>query len=181
MRVIIVLYSLWRLCIVIVKFSRRIYGRGQVWPWKKEILKKCKKFSHSIYHLQQSFEKTLKSTYYYLIVNFENGSQEQVYRQVRIFSHDTKALMLNLLKKICDMEEKKLDEIVTRTPGLTGQQSEMVQLLRMKINGFRNSIESKLEEKHIGLGKLVTRYPDIVSSKHRFYMRNIPELIAHNE
>ena len=73
-----------------------------------KILYDKEKYSHAIYHMQQSFEKSIKSLYCYSRIKYDKNSEQDAYSQARKYGHNTKKSTLDLLVNISYIHEKFL-------------------------------------------------------------------------
>lgn len=161
-------------------------------------LKGSEQFSNSIYHLQQSFEKILKCYNAHLLLVFESATETQVESKFISLSHFTKKSALELLLKICELEDKKWAEKGTNgkihnlqklisyienetklSNSVPPKELKTLKLLYQYLESFKQKISIQLNEK-TDIQNILRNYPAFINKQYTIY-RNLEPVINKKE
>lgn len=105
-----------------------------------------KYYSQTIYHLQQSFEKAIKSAYIYHRVKCDYISELNAYREAKQYQHNVKKSSLDLLIKISSIEEMQLQKAVSTETMTNPKYLRASWQLLNSTDGFKKRIKELKEE-----------------------------------
>jgi len=130
-----------------------------------KVLVKERLYSQTLYHIEQSLEKSSKSLYSYYAIIHDYASEKEIYRTVKGFSHDNSKMIPEIYCKICDIEEKyiyKLPDNLPEVAKLKTQLEETVSGLRLSVHKLKDKIKNRscVDEK-----ALIDNYPSEVDKE----------------
>jgi HEPN domain-containing protein len=150
-----------------------------------KLLKDAHKYSQSIYHLQQSFEKAIKSVYCYCKMKYDRVPELTAYNDVVNFGHNTKKSTLELLITISMVDQKVLLKNIPPEKMNEPIYQKMTNQLKQEIFGYITKIENLRNQKETDLRILLKTYPSFVQEMYQKYQDNLslikklePEIIA---
>jgi len=132
----------------------------------------------AIYHLQQAYEKCIKSYFIIKEVNINNTPEGTVYDKIRKLGHDTEESTITLLKDIADIEKRAYE---SRLPNITDvHQSQTVQRLISQIDNYKSSLDRLVQNLDLGRSYInnVRNYSQFVKSKYESYQISINTTIS---
>ena len=101
-------------------------------------------YQPAIYHLQQAYEKCIKSYLIFKEVNINNTPEATVYDNIRRLGHDTEESTINLLKDLADVEKRSYE---SRLHSITdARQSQALQLAIRAIDNYKSSLDRIVPE-----------------------------------
>jgi hypothetical protein len=145
------------------------------------------KYSQTIYHMQQSFEKSIKSLYCYSRLKYDKNSEQDAYNQARKYGYNTKKLTLDLLVNISYIHEKfllsNLPPDILKDP----KYQHLTRQLKQATNGFREKIKRLENKKEPSIKIILKTFPKFIGENYQKYESNIllikklvPEAISSN-
>jgi HEPN domain-containing protein len=135
-------------------------------------------YQPAIYHLQQAYEKCIKSYFIFKEVNINNTPEATVYGNIRSLGHDTEESTITLIKDITDVEKRGYEN---RLPNTTDAHlGQRLQLAIDAIDSFKSSLDRlvqrlDLERRYINN---VRNYSQFVKSKYEYYQNSINTAIS---
>jgi HEPN domain-containing protein len=145
------------------------------------------KYSHAIYHMQQSFEKSIKSLYCHSRIKYDKNSEQDVYNQARKYGYNTKKSTLDLLVKISNIEEKFLLSSLPPERLKDPRYQHLTTQLKQATNGFREKVKRLENKKEPSVKTILKTFPKFIGENYQKYESNIllikklvPEVISSN-
>ena len=117
------------------------------------------KYSHAIYHMQQSFEKAIKSVYCYSRIKYDKSSEMDAYKDARTYGHNTKKSTLNLLVNISYVEEKFLLSNLSPNKLKDPTYQHLSKQLKRMTNEFRQKVKSLDNKREPPVGTILKTFP----------------------
>ena len=152
-----------------------------------KLLRDKGKYSQAIYHMQQSFEKSIKSVYCFTRIKYDNVPESDAYTEARTYGHNTKKSTLDLLLNISIVEEKFLLDNLSPDKLKEPKYQHLTKQLNDVTNGFREKVKNLTTKKEPPLEITLKRFPKFVGENYQKYESNIslikkktPEIISSN-
>ena len=99
----------------------------------------------AIYHLQQGYEKCIKSYFVFKEVSIKNESEAAVYRDlIARLGHDTDESTINLLNDIADLEKHGYETVLSNTSNL--QERDALQNTITAIDNYKTSLDRMVQK-----------------------------------
>ena len=129
-------------------------------------------YQPAIYHLQQAYEKCIKSYFIFKEVNNNNMPEATVYDSIRSLGHDTEESTLTLIKDIAEVEKRGYESSLSNTTDAL--LSQRLQLAISTIDSFKSSLDrlaQRLDLKRNYINN-VRNYSQYVKSKYEYHHYN---------
>ncbi|MGH9984526.1 MAG: HEPN domain-containing protein [Nitrososphaeraceae archaeon] len=149
-----------------ITFSNALVDAAQSDYDVANILSKNGYYSHSIYHFQQSFEKSIKALYSHYRTKYEKIDEKSIYIEVESYGHDTKKSSFDLLIMVSREQPKyllkQIPDYVKRKPDSRILISRLFEIR----STFVQSLEALKMESIINSHILLKRYPKSVENNY---------------
>jgi hypothetical protein len=146
--------------------SRVLTERGQYQP--------------AIYHLQQGYEKCIKSYYIFKEVTINNTPEATVYRNLGRpgLGHDIDGSTVNLLKDTADIERHRNEIMLPNTTDL--HQRQALQNAITAIDGYKTSLDRLVQRLDLETNYInnIRNYSQFVRCRHEYYLNSVHTVIV---
>jgi HEPN domain-containing protein len=126
-----------------VNLYQRFFDAAKLDLEAAKVLKDKQLYQPSLYHLQQAYEKCIKSYYILKEVELKNTPETTAYKNVVAFKHETEKSTIALVKDTATLQQ---DEYKDKLPYLTDQQQiEAVKKIIAVIDNYKSSLDKYVQ------------------------------------
>jgi hypothetical protein len=136
------------------------------------------RFQPALYHLQQAYEKCIKSYFIFKEMNISNTSEDAAYQRIRTLGHDTQESTIALLTDMADIERQAC---ANRLPTITEpQQRQAIQNVITAITNYITSLDTLSQRLNLSANYInnVRNYSAYVNARYNYYQNSINEIIT---
>jgi HEPN domain-containing protein len=126
----------------------------------------------SLYHLQQTYEKCIKSYFIFKEVNFNKTPETTVYNNIqRRLGHDTEESTIILLKDTVDLEKHAYENKLS----IQMRRSMHLRLAIKAIDGYKSSLDHLVQVLNLRRNYIsnVKNYAQLVNRRYEYYQNTI--------
>ena len=131
-------------------------------------------YQPAIYHLQQAYEKCIKSYFIFKEVNINNTPEATVYDDIwHRLGHDTEESTITLLKDIANLEKRVYE---SRLPNITdAHQSQALRRVISAIDNYDSSLDSLVQRLDLRRNYVnnVRNYSQFVRSRYEYHQNSV--------
>jgi len=155
-----------------VMLYQRFFNAAKLDLEAAKVLKDKQLYQPAIYHLQEAYEKCIKSYYILMEVKLKNTPETTAYNKAVVFLHNTEDSTITLLKDIATLEQDGYSE---RHPCLQDQrQIQAVKLVIDTLHSYRSSLDGYvarlgLRKNHINVAR---HYSNSTTEVYKHYQNS---------
>jgi HEPN domain-containing protein len=142
------------------------------------ILAKANCSQPAIYHLQQAYEKCIKSYYIFKETTVNKSSDSEAYKKLKGLGHDTEESTRKLLHDIADLQRRNTNIQLCNASEPNIRQA--LRNLTNAINGFSTSVENMVARQNLksAYHDNVINYAQVVTNLYNTYQNNTAQVIT---
>lgn len=141
-------------------------------------LKDKQLYQPAIYHLQQAYEKCVKSYFILKEIRIQNIPEAIAYNNVVRFGHDTEESTIALLKDMVTIEENGYR---SNLPNLSDeQQIQAVQRVIDVIDSYKSSLDRYVQKLNLSKNYInnIRNYSNYITSKYEYHQKSVNNIIV---
>jgi hypothetical protein len=137
-----------------------------------KVLKDKQLYQPSLYHLQQAYEKCIKSYYILKEVKLKNTPETTAYKKAVDFSHKTEESSITLLKDMATLEQDGYKDKLAYL--LDQQQIQVVKTVIATLNDYKSSLDGYAERLDLRKSYVnnVTHYSNSTTAVYKHYQNS---------